>query len=121
MKILAFSTSCLLPEDITQQIVAEKPFLPGFQLDCQTRLTGWEFRSTGWPIEHPVNMLGVALSASRKRDVSYAEMKIISEMIKNTDNLPPSLTVACSPPQCDQIQKIEWECKREKFFTSSKK
>ena len=38
-----------------------KNSLPGFQLDGQTRVTGWPFRSTGWPIGHPVNMLGEAL------------------------------------------------------------
>ena len=30
-------------------------------LDGQIHLTGWPFRSTGWPIGHPVNMLGEAL------------------------------------------------------------
>ena len=44
-----------------QQIVAEKLFLPRFQLDGQIYMTGWPFRSTGWPIGHPVNMLGEAL------------------------------------------------------------
>ena len=45
-----------------KQIVAKtKLCLPCFQLDGQTRLTGWPFRSTGLPIGHPVNMLGEAL------------------------------------------------------------
>ena len=44
-----------------QLYVVQKLFLPGFQLDGQTRVTGWPFWSTGWPTGHPVNMLGEAL------------------------------------------------------------
>ena len=51
------------------QLIVAKNFLRSFQLDGQTRVTGWPISTTGWPIGHPVNMSGEALPRYEKRRV----------------------------------------------------